>query len=73
LVIALRPAGRLHASRQLLIGLVPDGVTRVTITAAGAVRRSIAVRRNIYAVQVYAPRTIAIKLPGSGIQRYAAP
>jgi hypothetical protein len=73
LVMALRPAGPLRAGEQLLVGLVPDGVRTVTVTAAGGVRRSVPVRSNVYDVQIYAPQSISIDLPGSGTRRYPAP
>jgi hypothetical protein len=73
LLMALRPAGPLRASDQLLIGLVPDGVRSVTITAAGGVRRVVAVRENVYDTQIYTPRTIAIDLPRRGTLSYRAP
>jgi hypothetical protein len=73
LVMALRPAGPLRAGEQLLVGLVPDGVGTVIVTAAGGVRRSVPVRSNVYEAQIYAPQSISIDLPGAGIRRYAAP
>jgi len=72
LVLALRPPGPLRASRQLLVGLVPDGVRAVTV-AAGRVRRSVPVRWNVYETQIYAPRRISIVLPGGRAATYVAP
>jgi hypothetical protein len=71
--MALRPVGPLRASNELLIGLVPDGVRSVTVTAAGAVRRVVAVRENVYETQIYAPKTVAIDLPRRGMVSYRAP
>ncbi len=73
LLMAVRPGGPLRASNQLIIGLVPDGVPSVLVTAAGGVRRSVAVRRNVYETQIYAPRSITIRLPGHRGVSYAAP
>jgi hypothetical protein len=73
LVLALRPAGPLRAGEQLLVGLVPDGVRTVTVSGAGGVRHTVPVRSNVYDAQIYAPQTISINLPGSGVRRYAAP
>ena len=73
LVTALRPSGPLRASEQLLVGLVPDGVQAVTVTAAGGVRRSVPVRFNVYDAQIYAPLTISFDFPGRGIRSYQAP
>jgi hypothetical protein len=73
LIMAIRPPGPLRASRQLLIGLVPDGVRAVTITAAAGAQRSVPVRSNVYDTQIYAPRSISIDLPGSRTRHYPAP
>ena len=73
LVTALRPSGPLRASEQLVVGLVPDGVQAVTVTAAGGGRRSLPVRSNVYDAQVYAPQSISFDLPGYGIRSYPAP
>jgi hypothetical protein len=73
LLMALRPAGPLRASNELLIGLVPDGVRSVTVSAAGGLRRTVAVRENVYETQIYAPKTIAIDLPRRGTVSYRAP
>jgi hypothetical protein len=73
LIMALRPAGKLRTSEQLLIGLVPDGVRSVTVTADG-VRRSVPVRSNVYDAQIYDPQQVSIELPGTGARRsYPAP
>lgn len=73
LLMAVRPAGRLRASMQLLIGLVPDGVRSVLVRAAHGVRRIVAVRRNVYETQIYAPRRVTIALPGHRVVSYPAP
>ena len=73
LVVAMRPPGRLRASNQLLVGLVPDGVRSVTVSAAGGVRRVVAVHENVYDTQIYAPTTIAMTLPSRGAVVYRAP
>ena len=73
LLSAVRPAGRLRASAQLIIGLVPDRVRTVLVTAAGGVRRAVAVRDNVYETQIYDPNRVVIKLPAGGTVSYAAP
>jgi hypothetical protein len=73
LLMAVRPPGRLRASDQLIIGLVPDRVRSVLISAAGGVRRAVAVRHNIYDTQIYAPTSVLIDLPGRSTVRYRAP
>jgi hypothetical protein len=70
---AVRPAGPLRASRQLLVGLVPDGVRNVVVTAAHGVRRRIAVAGNVYDTQIFDPKSVSIELPGGRAVRYAAP
>jgi hypothetical protein len=70
---AVRPAGPLRASSQLIVGLVPDGVRSVTVTAAHGVRRVLAVRRNVYDAQIFAPETVTIELPAGRTVRYTAP
>jgi hypothetical protein len=70
---AVRPSGPLRASRQLLVGLVPDGVRSVVVTAAHGVRRRIAVAGNVYDTQIFAPTSVSIELPGGRVVRYAAP
>jgi hypothetical protein len=70
---AVRPAGPLRASNQLIVGLVPDGVRSVTITAPQGVRRVVAVKRNVYDTQIFAPKSVSIELPGGRAVRYAAP
>jgi hypothetical protein len=72
LAMALRPPGRLRASRQLLVGLVPDGVRSVTVTAAAG-RRIVPVRSNVYDVQLYAPRRVTLDVPGEGVRTFPAP
>jgi hypothetical protein len=52
------------AGEGFVLGLVPDGVPTVTITAAHGLTRTIAVHSNVYAAQVHAPKTIALTLPG---------
>lgn len=73
LLMALRPAGPLRASEQLLVGLVPDGVRSVTVTTAAGSRRTVPVRSGIYDVQLSAPRKVSIDLPGGGVRSYPAP
>jgi hypothetical protein len=70
---AVRPSGPLRASYQLIVGLVPDGVRSVQITAAHGIRRTVAVRHNVYDVQIFAPQSVSIELPGGRAVRYAAP
>ena len=70
---AVRPGGPLRASNQLIVGLVPDGVRSVLVTAADGVRRRVAVRANVYETQVFAPRRVVIRLPAGGTVSYAAP
>jgi hypothetical protein len=73
LLAAVRPGGRLRASNQLIVGLVPDGVRSVQITTASGERRVVAVVRNVYDTQIYAPQRVSITLPGRGTVRYLAP
>jgi hypothetical protein len=70
---AIRPAGRLRASNQLIVGLVPDGVHSVLIASAGGARHLVPVRRNVYDAQLYAPQRVFITLPGRGTVQYGAP
>ena len=72
-MMALRPAGPLRASRQLLVGLVPDGVRAVRVTTAAGTSLTVPVRSNVYDVQLVSPRAVSIDLPGSGARRYLAP
>ena len=71
--VVLGPVARLRAGARLapalagdqyLLGLVPDGVPTVTITAAHGLTRTIVVRSNVYATRVHAPRAITFTLPG---------
>lgn len=73
LLSAVRPGGRLRASEQLVIGLVPDGVRTVVVTAAHGVRRVVAVRENVYETQIFDPHRVVIRLPAGGTVSYAAP
>ena len=73
LVMALRPAGRLGAGEQLLIGLVPDGVRAVTVTTAAGSARTVPVRSDVYDIQLSSPRKVSIDLPGAGVRSYPAP
>ncbi len=82
LIVGLRPTGALHGARpttpprissQFIVGLVPDGVSAVTITAARGVTRTVAVHSNVYAATIFAPKTITFMLPGHRASRYAAP
>jgi hypothetical protein len=70
---AVRPAGPLRASNQLIVGLVPDGVHAVVITSAHGVSRVVRVRGNVYDAQIFAPQHVSIELPGGRTVRYAAP
>jgi hypothetical protein len=49
---------------DFVVGLVPDGVTTVTITAAHGLTRTVAVRSNVYGARVHAPRAITFTLSG---------
>jgi len=73
LLLALRPPGRLRASEQRIIGLVPDGVRSVAIAAAGGVRRLVPVHGNVYDALLFAPRSVTIEVPGGRTVRYPAP
>lgn len=73
LLMASRPPGRLRASNQVIVGLVPDGVRSVVIAAAGGVRRVVDVHDNVYDAQIYAPVSVSIVLPGGKRVRYTAP
>jgi hypothetical protein len=70
---AVRPGGPLRASNQLIVGLVPDGVRSVVITAARGVRRRVGVIDNVYDTQIFAPESVSLELPGGRAVRYAAP
>ena len=72
LMMALRPAGRLRAGEQLLVGLVPDGVRAVTVATAAGIR-TVPVRSGVYDVQLSSPRRVSIDLPGAGVRSYTAP
>jgi len=82
LIVGLRPTGALHGARpsspprvssQFIVGLVPDGVSAVTITAAHHVTRTVAVHSNVYAATIFAPETISLRLPGDRATSYPAP
>jgi hypothetical protein len=45
----------------------------VTITAAHGVTRTVVVRSNVYAATIFAPKTIALMLPGHRATSYPAP
>jgi len=73
LVMALRPAGPLRAGRQLLVGLVPDGVKDVSVTTAAGPALTVPVRANVYDVQLASPRSVSFAPPGAGVRTYPAP
>ncbi|HVC84358.1 MAG TPA: hypothetical protein VNC12_03815 [Solirubrobacteraceae bacterium] len=82
LIVGLRPTGALHGGRptapprissQFIVGLVPDGVSAVTIHGARGGARTVVVRSNIYATTTFAPKTISFRLPGRGATTYPAP
>jgi hypothetical protein len=79
LIVGLRPSGRVGApaptptSSQFVIGLVPDGVPAVTISTQRGLTRTVAVHSNLYATQIFAPKTISFTLSGHGTTRYQAP
>jgi len=72
LIVALLPPSPTPeaATRQFVIGLVPDGVSTVTIRSAGGVGHKLAVQSNVYATAVFRPVSIAFKLPGRGFVSY---
>jgi hypothetical protein len=70
--MALRPAGRLRASAQLLVGLVPDGVRTVTVTTPSGAR-TVAVHANVYDVRLFAPQRVTLRIPGAGVRSFPAP
>ena len=72
LIIALLPPSPTPtaASRQFVLGLVPDGVKTVTIRSAGGVGHKLTVRSNVYATAAFRPVSIAFKLPGRGLVSY---
>jgi len=82
LIVGLRPTGVLRAGRpvapprissQFIVGLVPDDVSAVTIRIARGLTRTVAVHDNVYAVTIFAPKTISLMLPGHRAVSYAAP
>jgi hypothetical protein len=79
LIVGLRPAGPPGApvtaptGNQFIVGLVPDGVPAVTISTGRGPTRTIVVHSNVYAAQVFAPKTISLTLPGHGTTSYQAP
>ena len=73
LMMALRPAGPLRGGEQLLVGLVPDGVSAVSVATAAGTTRTVPVRSGVYDVQLTAPRRVSIDLPGAGVRSYPAP
>lgn len=72
LIVALLPPSPTPnaATRQFVLGLVPDGVSTVTVRSAGGVGHKLAVRSNVYATAVFRPVSIAFKLPGRGLVSY---
>lgn len=71
--VVLGPVARMRAGARLappaagdqyLLGLVPDGVPTVTVTAAHGLTRTIVVHSNVYATRVHAPKAIAFTLHG---------
>jgi hypothetical protein len=69
LIVALGAAGSassgpLRASSQFVVGLVPDGVAKVKVSAAGGVTRTVVVHDNVYATQLYEPTAVVLTLPG---------
>jgi hypothetical protein len=72
LIVAMLPPAPTPraATRQFVLGLVPDGVSTVTIKAADRVGHKVAVRSNVYATAVFRPVSIAFKLPGRGLVSY---
>jgi hypothetical protein len=72
LIVALLPPSPTPraATRQFVLGLVPDGVTTVTIRSAGGVGHKLEVRSNVYATAAFRPVSIAFKLPGRGLVSY---
>ena len=54
-------------------GLLVDMGRPVTITAAHGVTRTVVVRSNVYAATIFAPKTIALMLPGHRATSYPAP
>jgi hypothetical protein len=72
LIVALLPPSPTPraASRQYLLGLVPNGVSTVEITSAGGAGHKVAVTSNVYATAAYRPVSIAFKLPGRGLVKY---
>jgi hypothetical protein len=55
------------ATRQYLLGLVPDGVSTVEIRSADGSGHKVAVRSNVYATAAFRPVSIAFELPGRGL------
>ena len=72
LIVALLPPAPTPraATTQFVLGLVPDGVSTVTVRSAGGVGHKLAVRSNVYATAVFRPVSIAFKLPGRGLVSY---
>ena len=68
-LLAASPTPR-AAAGQFVLGLVPDGVSTVTIRSAGGVGHKLAVRSNVYATAVFRPVSVAFKLPGRGPVSY---
>lgn len=68
LIVTLLPAGAIPrtAGAQYVIGLVPDGVDRVTISTAAGTARAVGVRDNVYTTQLNGPRRVSFTVPGLG-------
>jgi hypothetical protein len=73
LIVALLPPAPkpVTASIQYVTGLVPNGVSSVTIRSVGGIGHKVTVRRNVYAGVVFEPQRITFKLPGRGTVSYA--
>jgi hypothetical protein len=68
-----RPTAPPRISSQFVVGLVPDGVSAVTIHGARGGARTVAVHSNIYATTTFAPKTISFRLPGRSATTHSAP
>jgi hypothetical protein len=66
------PLAAAPASEDFVVGLVPDGVPSVKITAAHGPPRTVLVHSNVYAARVRAPQAIAFTLPGHRSVSYPA-
>ena len=72
LFVALLPASPTPdpRSEQFLIGLVPNGVSSVTVKGSDGIGHNLAVRSIVFARATYAPRSVAFQLPGRGAVNY---